>query len=135
MKKKNKLKIKKNFKWSFKFSDKDLEKFSKLSGDNHPIHLKKSFAQKKGFENKVIYGGLLASQVSKLIGNKINYKNVMMIGFDIKFNHPAYVNENLKFITELENFSKSTSLMTFKFIIKNSKNKKICQGSVEAIKK
>lgn len=135
MKKKNKFKIKKNFEWFFKFTDKDLEKFSKLSGDNHPIHLKKSFAQKKGLENKVIYGALLASQVSKLIGNKINYKNVMMIGFDIKFNYPAYVNENLKFIAELKNFSKSVSLMTFKFIVKNSKNKKICQGSVEAITK
>ena len=58
-----------------------------------------------------------------------------MIGFDIKFNYPAYVNENLKFIAELKNFSKSVSLMTFKFIVKNSKNKKICQGSVEAITK
>ena len=133
--KKNKLKIKKNYKWNFKFTDLDLKKFSKLSGDNHPIHLKKDFAKKKGFKNKVVYGVLLASQISKLIGNEINNKNIMMLGFDIKFNNPAYINDNLQFIAELKSFSKSVSLITFQFIIKDSKNKKICQGLVEAIKK
>ena len=90
---------------------------------------------KKGFKNKVVYGVLLASQISKLIGNEINNKNIMMVGFDIKFNNPAYINDNLQFIAELKSFSKSVSLITFQFIIKDSKNKKICQGLVEAIKK
>ena len=129
------MKIKKRYRWNFKFTDLDLKKFSKLSGDNHPIHLNKNFAKKKGFRNKVVYGVLLASQISKLIGNEINNKNIMMVGFNIKFNNAAYTNDNLQFIAELKSFSKSVSLMTFKFIIKDSKNKKICQGLVEAIKK
>ena len=129
------MKIKKNYKWNFKFTDLDLKKFSKLSGDNHPIHLKKDFAKKKGFKNKVVHGVLLSSQISKLIGNEINNKNIMMVGFDIKFNSPAYINDNLQFIAELKSFSKSVSLMTFQFIIKDSKNIKVCQGLVEAIKK
>ena len=129
------MKIKKRYRWNFKFTDLDLKKFSKLSGDNHPIHLNKDFARKKGFSNKVVYGALLASQISKLIGNEINNKNIIMVGFNIKFNNAAYVNDNLQFIAELKSFSMSVSLMTFKFIIKDSKKKKICQGSVEAIKK
>lgn len=133
--KKNKLKIIKKIEWFFKFTDKDLEKFSILSGDNHPIHLNKNFAKNKGLKNKVVYGALLASQVSKLIGNKIGYDDIIMVGFDIKFNNLAYVNERLKFTAELKNFSKAVSLMTFKFKIKNSKNIKVCQGTVEAIKK
>ena len=60
---------------------------------------------------------------------------MMLVSFDINFNKPAYVNELLKFNAELINFSKSVSLMTFKFTIKNSKNLKICHGKVEAIEK
>ena len=129
------MKIKKRYRWNFKFTDLDLKKFSKLSGDNHPIHSNKNFAKKKGFRNKVVYGVLLASQISKLIGNEINNKNIMMVGFNIEFYNAAYTNDNLQFIAELKSFSKSVSLMTFKFIIKDSKIKKICKGLVEAIKK
>ena len=129
------MKTKKKIKWLFKFTDKDLIKFSKLSGDNHPLHLNQKYAKEKGFKKKIVYGALLASQISKLIGNKAGKTNMMLVSFDINFNKPAYVNELLKFNAELINFSKSVSLMTFKFTIKNSKNLKICHGKVEAIKK
>ena len=135
MKKKNNLKTKKKIKWFFKFTDKDLISFSKLSGDNHPLHLNQRYAKKKGFKKKIVYGILLASQISKLIGKKTGKKNMMLVSFDINFNKPAYVNELLKFNAELSNFSKSVSLMTFKFTIKNSKDLKICHGKVEAIEK
>jgi len=129
------LKTEKKIKWLFKFTDKDLIKFSKLSGDNHPLHLNQKYAKEKGFKKNIVYGALLASQISKLIGNKAGKTNMMLVSFDINFNKPAYVNELLKFNAELINFSKSVSLMTFKFTIKNSKNLKICHGKVEAIKK
>ena len=128
------MKIKKNIGWSFKFTDKDLIKFSKLSGDNHPLHLNQKFARKNGFKDKVIFGALLASQISKLIGNKFGKKNMILVSFNINFNKPAYVNEYLKFNSELISFSKSVSLMSFKFTIKNLKNLKICHGKIEAIK-
>ena len=129
------MKTEKKIKWLFKFTDKDLIKFSKLSGDNHPLHLNQKYAKEKGFKKNIVYGALLASQISKLIGNKAGKTNMMLVSFDINFNKPAYVNELLKFNAELINFSKSVSLMTFKFTIKNSKNLKICHGKVEAIKK
>tara|TARA_B100000902_G_scaffold386893_1_gene430127 strand:+ start:1119 stop:1508 length:390 start_codon:yes stop_codon:yes gene_type:complete len=129
------LKTKKKIKWFFKFTDEDLISFSKLSGDNHPLHLNKKYAKKKGFKRNIVYGVLLASQISKLIGNKIRKKKIILVSFDINFNKPAYVNELLKFNAELINFSKSTSLMTFKFTIKNPKDLKICHGKAEAIEK
>lgn len=124
----------KKIEWFFKFNDKDLLTFSKISGDNHALHLRKYYAQNKNFKNKIVFGALLASQVSKLIGNKINHKNIIMTGFTIKFNKPAYVNEKLKFIAILDSFSKSVSFISYKFVIKNSDDIKICQGKVEALK-
>jgi acyl dehydratase len=134
LRKKNKNSFTKKIEWLFKFNDSDLLKFSKISGDYHPLHLNKDYAKKKKFKNKVIFGALLASQISKLVGDKINNKNIMMTGFTIKFKKPAYVNEKLKFIAILESYSSSVSLISYNFIIKNSKNIIICQGKVEALK-
>ena len=114
------MKIKKRYRWNFKFTDLDLKKFSKLSGDNHPIHSNKNFAKKKGFRNKVVYGVLLASQISKLIGNEINNKNIMMVGFNIEF-YNSKIMPKVKFQTNPNRHiiitNRNTNVMAVYYVI------------------
>lgn len=47
-------------------TEKMMEKFHDTCGDNNPLHVDDSFAKDKGFPDKVVYGMLMASLISKM---------------------------------------------------------------------
>ena len=62
--------------WPFYFSIENMKSFAKLSSDYNPIYIKAEFAISKGFEKPLVYGLLLSSQMSRLIGQGLPDKNV-----------------------------------------------------------
>ena len=84
--------------WIFSFSMKEMLTFAKLSGDYNPIHLESDFAKSKGFDSPIIYGLLLSSQISRLIGQELPDKNAVLTGFQIDFIKPSYPRDNLIFV-------------------------------------
>jgi 3-hydroxybutyryl-CoA dehydratase len=58
----------KEFSFEKKISSSDVDMFARLTGDNSPIHMEDSFAQKRGFKSLLVHGGLLVGCISQLVG-------------------------------------------------------------------
>ena len=118
--------------WDFSFSKEDLNSFGELSRDKNPLHMDPDFAQRKGYEGPVVYGLLVASQISRLIGEELPDKNSILTGLTIDFFQPCYIDENLTFKAILSFKSDSTKALEFKYRISNQ-DKLLCKGKVNSI--
>lgn len=80
---------------TFSFSENDLNKFASLSGDYNKIHNDINYCKSKGFNNLVVYGGLIISKISKYIGMNFIYSDVIWSSLEINFISPAFIEEKL----------------------------------------
>ncbi|MEC8621833.1 MAG: MaoC family dehydratase, partial [Pseudomonadota bacterium] len=52
-------------------TEKDIEDFAKISGDNNPVHLDEDFAKTTIFNGRIAHGMLAASFISTTVGTKL----------------------------------------------------------------
>lgn len=75
-----------------------LEKFTQfccISGDNNPLHVDPSFAERQGFPDRVVYGMLVASFYSTLVGVHLPGQFCLLQGISIDFLKPVYIDSLL----------------------------------------
>ena len=118
--------------WPFSFSMENNLTYAKLSGDYNPVHLDADFAKSKGFDSPLIYGGLLTSQISRLIGQELPDKNTIEIGVQIDFMQPSFPGEKLIFKANLITKSDATYFLEFKCHISRDEET-LCRGTAKAI--
>ena len=109
-----------------------MQKFAELSGDYNPIHTDLDFAMAKGFDSPLIYGLLLSSQMSRLIGQELPDKNAILTGIKMDFIQPAFPGDEMVFGADLVAKSDSIHALEFKCRITRA-NKVLCRGQVTAV--
>ncbi|MFH2058470.1 MAG: MaoC family dehydratase [Pseudomonadota bacterium] len=97
----------------------DLTKFAQLSGDSNPLHMNDSFAKKQGFKGRVVYGLLLSSFFSKLVGMYLPGKKALLHSVNTRFLSPAYINDTIIVSAVIDQISLSTKILVLKGTIKN----------------
>jgi len=95
------------------FSFENMQIFAKLSNDYNPIHVDIDFAKSKGFDAPLIYGLLLSSQMSGLIGQELPDKNAILTGIQMDFIQPSFPDDQLIFGANLINKSDATYNLEF----------------------
>ncbi len=100
--------------WAFAIGVDDMTAFRRLSGDQNPLHTNPEFARSKGFNAPVVYGLLLASQISRLVGQELPDSHAMLVGLAMNFASPAFVGNELGFDAELVTRSDATYSLSFK---------------------
>ena len=118
--------------WDFSFSEADMQAFERLSQDHNPLHTDASFAKARGFDGPLVYGLLLASQVSRLIGQELPDKNAVLTGLTMDFMKPAYANDALRFEAELTTKSDGAKALRFKCKILRD-GTSLCRGAADAV--
>ena len=118
--------------WDFTFSSEDMLAFEKMSKDHNPIHTNPEFAQSKGFSGPLVYGLLLATQVSRLVGQELPDTHAILTGLSLNFTSPAFVDEQLRFESTLVNKSDATYSLGFKCRITRG-GKSLCRGTASAV--
>ncbi len=93
--------------------------FVECSGDNSTIHVDSEFAQKRGFQDRVVHGVFLASYFSRLIGVLYPGENSILQTLNLKFLAPAYINDFVKVAAEVDQISMSTKSIMLKLSIEN----------------
>lgn len=78
-----------------KITKKDVESFSDVSGDRNPIHLDDSFASQTIFKRPIAHGMLLASYISKVIGNDFPGFGSIYISQTLNFLSPAFFDDDV----------------------------------------
>lgn len=85
----------KQFSFTRLITTRDIDNFSQLSGDSHPLHTNSEFAQAHGFATIVAHGMLVGSLFSKLISDYLPSQNYMYISQSLVFHKPVYPNTQI----------------------------------------
>lgn len=107
------------------------ESFKTCSGDMNPLHTNESFAQNKGFKSKVMYGNILNAFLSYFVGECLPTKEVIIHSQDIAYKNPVYLNDELRFESEIDSVHESVNVITFKFKFINKYNKLVAKGQLQ----
>jgi 3-hydroxybutyryl-CoA dehydratase len=103
---------------SFSFTDEDMAAFARLSGDNSAVHRDAEFARSRGFRDVIVYGGLMLSQLSFVVGSKLPGDRGVSTRWSIDYRAPLYVGEIAVLRLEVVNVSEATGLIDGKFTIR-----------------
>ena len=117
--------------FSFSISAEDMDAFALLSGDTNPLHTDDAFARAKGFAGRVVYGGLLVAQVSRLLGMELPGRDGVWMGLKIDFRNPLFIDEPAELDAVVDRVSEAVSLVRLKFSIRAGE-RLIATGTAES---
>lgn len=103
--------------------------FAEISGDKNPIHTSLSHAIDKGFDGKVVYGGLIVAQISRMIGMDFPGDNSLWNGLKIDFIKPLMIGKEALIEATVTHESEATSSSMIDFMI-YSDEEIIAKGSI-----
>ena len=118
--------------WDFSVSSEDMDDFARISGDYNPLHIRDDFAQAKGFKSRVVYGALLAAQLSRLVGMELPGRDAVFVGQNISFRNPVYVGDVVYVEAKVTQVSDSTRAVVMKVKMRVD-GKVVVSGTVEAL--
>ena len=121
------LKLNQTDKIERKITEKDIDNFAKLTGDDNPVHTNLDFAKKTIFKQKVAHGFLSASLISTLIATKLPGPGSIYLSQNLKFLAPVFIDDLVIVkvtVQEIDHEKKKVKLQTECF--KNEK--KIISG-------
>lgn len=108
-----------------------MKMFLELSGDNNPLHNDEGFAISQGYQNKVVYGLLTTSFISRLVGVLLPGKYCLLQGIEVKYSKPVYVGDILIVKGVVDELHESVKRAAIKVTIQNQDEKKVVKGKVE----
>ena len=76
-------------------TEKDIEDFAKISGDNNPVHLDEDFAKTTIFKGRIAHGMLAASFISTTVGTKLPGYGAIYISQNLKFKGPVRIGDKV----------------------------------------
>ena len=78
-----------------------MKMFADFSGDFNPMHVDSEYARKCGFSDKVVYGMLVSSFYSTLVGMYLPGEKCLLNKSEIDYRNPVYVGDRLKVFGEV----------------------------------
>ncbi len=108
-----------------------MQQFLDLSGDSNPLHIDGEFAQEQGYQDKVVYGLLTTSFISRLVGVLLPGKFCLLQGIDVKYTRPVYVGDILIVKGIVDELHPSVQRAEIKIEIINQDEKKVVKGKAE----
>ncbi|GIV26962.1 MAG: hypothetical protein KatS3mg027_0776 [Bacteroidia bacterium] len=85
------MKVGETFIHEFQFSQKDVEEFARVTGDNNPVHIDPEYAAKTMFKRPIMHGMLGAALFSKVFGTMFPGEGTIYLKQSLNFLKPMYV--------------------------------------------
>jgi acyl dehydratase len=95
------------------FNSDEVAYYSKVCGDNNPLHTEISYAAKTKFGSPIVQGQYVASLFGGLLGSKLPGNGTIHLGQTLKFIKPVYVNELVTACIEVLNIREDKPIITF----------------------
>jgi 3-hydroxybutyryl-CoA dehydratase len=76
-------------------SEEKMKLFSELTGDFNPMHVDSDYAKSRGYEDKIVYGMLVSSLYSTLVGMYLPGEKCLLNKCDVDYRRPVYVGDKL----------------------------------------
>lgn len=69
--------------------------FMSAFDDRSPVHVDDAFARGKGFDGRVMHGGILNGFLSHFVGMVFPGAESLLLSTDLRFSNPCYLNDEL----------------------------------------
>ncbi|MCK9204102.1 MAG: SDR family oxidoreductase [Bacteroidales bacterium] len=109
-------------------TDKDIEKFVDLTGDDNKLHVNKEFARNTEFKHPVVHGMLGVSFISTVIGTKLPGDGALWFSQTIDFLRPARVGDTITVTGEVLSKNENTKIIELKTEILNQYKQVVTTG-------
>jgi len=127
------IKVGQKFKFSVKITEKLLNDFAVISGDQNPLHMDENYANTTPFKKRVCHGMLLASFFSRLIGMHLPGKNALYFSQSLNFKSPCFVGDEVTIEGEIVDKSMATKILVLNTTIYNQSGKCLVDGIAKVI--
>jgi 3-oxoacyl-[acyl-carrier protein] reductase len=124
----NKIIIGQKAEFSHKITQRDIESFVNLTGDDNRIHIDKDFAKKTTFEKPVAHGMLSASFISTIIGTKIPGDGALWYSQTLEFLIPVRVNDEITVKAEVLSKNERLNSIELKTDVYNQNKQLVIKG-------
>ena len=114
--------------FEYKITSEKMNIFRELSGDCNPLHNDELFAQKYGYDGRVVYGMLSALFISTLGGIYLPGKYCIIQQIDCKFVSPVYVGDIITVKGSIKELNESVRQAVIKVEMKNQAKKKVVRA-------
>ena len=120
---------------SFKvdISEDMLDDFTKLSGDDNPLHTNEEYASSTSFKKRVCSGMFLSSFFSRLVGMYLPGKHALHISQSLNFVNPCFIGETITVEGKVIDKSPATKIIKLETTITNESGKRIIDGKAQVI--
>lgn len=109
-------------------TDKMMEEFLNITGDENPLHTDEEFARKRGYSSRVCYGMLTASFLSTLAGVYMPGERSLIHSVETKFTKPVFPGDVLSVRGQVTEKNELFCFITLKVTISNQKDEKVLKG-------
>ncbi|MDR7132691.1 3-oxoacyl-[acyl-carrier protein] reductase [Algoriphagus sp. 4150] len=109
-------------------TDRDIEKFINLTGDDNKLHVDKNFATKTQLKKPVVHGMLSASFISTLIGTKLPGDGALWCSQTLEFILPVHVNDTITIIATVTKKIDREKIIELTIEIKNQHKQLVTKG-------
>ena len=127
------IKVGHKFKFTEKITEKLLNNFATLSGDQNPLHMDENYANKDAFKKRVCHGMLLASFFSRLIGMHLPGKNALYFSQSLNFKSPCFIGDEVTVEGEIADKSMATKILVLNTTIYNQSGQCLVDGIAKVI--
>ena len=124
----NKITIGQKAEFSHTITERDIEAFVNLTGDDNRIHIDKDFAKKTTFEKPVAHGMLSASFISTIIGTKIPGDGALWYSQTLEFLIPVRVNDEITVKAEVLSKNERLNSIELKTDVYNQNKQLVIKG-------
>jgi 3-hydroxybutyryl-CoA dehydratase len=106
--------------------------FQDMSGDDSRIHTDDAFAKSRGYKGVIAYGGIMLSQLSRMVGTMLPGADGMSVKWTINYREPLYVGETAELRLEVSYTSREHGLVEGKFRI-TCEARTVATGTTQSI--
>jgi acyl dehydratase len=115
----------------FVVTARDMELFQELSGDRSRIHVDPEYARARGYRDRIVYGGIMLAQLSRLLGSDIPGDLGVSAHWSIDYRSALYVGEAAELALEVQHVSPATGLLQGAYVIR-TEDRVIATGKVQS---
>ncbi len=109
------------------FGHSEMDRFADLSGDHSAIHSDPETAKRFGFRDRLQYGFLLASLLSRIVGT--NFEHAICTSVSMDFVNPAIAGEHVEVRAEVTQVQETMRSVALKIAI-SSEREVIARGKL-----
>ena len=105
--------------------------FYRTTGDNNPLHLKDDYASMTPFKKRVVYGLLVQSFISRLVGVELPGKYCLIVSIQSDFKNPCFIGDHLTIEGEVIEKSNATKIVKIRTEITNQNKEVLIEGHIK----